>query len=120
METIRPTNGASIGEIWDDYMTEDRELDPTFYASVALGNGTQLTIGMFWADPEQDGDETLFVGIEGFGAYSFNRKVDYGYLGSKIRGLMDWDYKNIADFINRQLGLMMEKPQGEYLKECTK
>ena len=40
------------------------------------------------------------------------------YAAEKLK-LLDWDAMNIADFINRQLGLS-GKAQGKYIKACVK
>jgi hypothetical protein len=66
---------------------------------------------MFWVGEGEE--EVLFVGVEDFGAYTFSRDIAWEYLGEKIPGLMRWDYKNLADFLNRQLGITGE-PQGQY------
>lgn len=108
MEEIRPKNREMIEEIWPKMMPPT---DVPVYCRVALGNATALNIGMFWTYDE-DG-RNLFVGIEDFGAYIFTGFIHWSYLEEKIRGLMQWDYMNLADFLNVQLGRIGEK-QGKY------
>jgi hypothetical protein len=54
----------------------------------------------------------LFVGVEGFGAYTFHGYTHRAYVREKL-GLPQWEAQNLADFINAQLGWSGE--QGEYL-----
>jgi len=118
MDEIRPSEGADIKDIWEDYMFSTGKTNDTFYGRIALGNGTAYDIGMMWVDPERDGDTSLLVSIVDKGAYTFSRDVHWSYAMEKLR-LLKWDAENLADFINRQLGLS-GKPQGHYIKSCAK
>jgi hypothetical protein len=72
-----------------------------------------------WVNPDDDVDgERLLVSIEDHGAYTFSGFVHEMYAAEKLK-LLDWDAMNIADFINRQLGLS-GKAQGKYIKACVK
>lgn len=83
-----------------------------FYGAVALGNKTMFKFGMFWVDNKPI---TLFVAIEGHGAYTFRNPVQSGYVQGKLNLLRE-DAGNVADFINAQLGHSDKfKPQGFYM-----
>jgi len=111
MEEIRPRKGAKdykeLNRVWPKLAN--------VYQRIALGNGTALNIGMFWLESSigNPTPKTLFVGVEGFGAYTFDGPIVWTYLAEKIKGLMEWDYRNLADFLNVQLerGIIV---QGRY------
>jgi hypothetical protein len=114
MEEMRPTPGETIEDIWPDVIGPSKS--ETSYVRVALGNGTAYNIGMMWV--EEDGETVLFFGLIDKGAYTFSRFVHWTYAKEKL-GLLGWDAQNLADFINRQLGLT-GKPQGRYERPRAK
>lgn len=96
----------------------DKVRDPNmipFYGSVALGNVTQWKVGMFWIN-----DYRLFFAIEGKGAYTFEGFVHYSYVMEKLGVKGESDARNIADFINGQLGYDGQVAQGNYREELCK
>lgn len=84
---------------------------------VCLGNSSMFDIGII-VFPAAG----LFVGIYGYGAYSFAFRADAGYVQDKLKLRFGSDAANIADLINDQLyepGSV--KRQGEYTEQlCAK
>lgn len=114
MEEIRPLQGTDIECIWPNLM----DIHDNVLCRIALGNGTAYTIGMMWVDENGDGDMSLLTSIIDKGAYMFSHYVHYSYAEEKLN-LLNWDAMNMADFINRQLGLS-GKCQGKYINSCVK
>jgi len=81
----------------------------TFHQDVALGNGTQWRIGMFF-----DAAGFLCVGVQDHGFYSFDSFVHWGYIMEKFPGMLEADARNIADLINAQFGYRDKKEFGRY------
>lgn len=83
---------------------------------VCLGNSSMFDIGIIVFD------RGVFVGIYGYGAYSFAVRVDAGYAQDKLKLKFKGDAANIADLINDQLyepGSI--ERQGEYTEQlCAK
>ena len=79
-----------------------------FYGDVSLGNFTQYKVGIF-----RCANRRLFVGVEGNGAYTFEGWCHYGYVAEKLGLKFEGDARNMADFINCQLGIE-HKQQGTY------
>lgn len=67
-----------------------------FSGEVALGNGTQYRIRMFWHM------EWLVVAVLEKGAYEFDGYVHPNYLMEKLNLRYMGDAENLADFINDQ------------------
>jgi hypothetical protein len=114
MEEIRPSEGEDIKDIWPDFMFST--LPHGYYGRITLGNGNAYDIGMMWV--EVDEDRRLLISIIDKGAYTFGGFVHSTYALEKLNILI-WDAQNLADFINRQLGLT-GKPQGRYEKRPAK
>jgi len=74
---------------------------------VSLGNGSMFQVILNWIDGY------LWVGIVGKGCYGFSKFAHYGYVGSKLNLGNDNDAKHMADFINDQIGISVER-QGQY------
>jgi hypothetical protein len=98
---VRP---HKTGKRWDKVIARPSQLQndlniktSSFYGEVDLGDGTSLKIGMFWVN-----DTRLFVGIEGYGAYTFGTYVDPSYAYEKLIH-NKIDAGNLSDFINTQL-----------------
>ena len=87
LSIIRPKQGGVFPHLLADGIHE-----------VALGNGIQFRLAMFW--PESGG---LFCGIVGKGCYLFSHAPHPGYVQEKM-GLDQWDAANMADFIACQFG----------------
>ncbi len=89
------------------------KLDLPFYGDVSLGNSTQYKVGMF-----KTVSGRLFVGVEGKPCYTFGNWCHYSYAAEKLGLRFEGDARNIADFINSQLGHDLsaegEKCQGTY------
>lgn len=87
-----------------------------FYGDLCLGNMTMYRACVRWVR----GGKLLFVGLEGYGAWSFERDsmAAHIYVIEKLGGLNTQDSCNLADFINDQMvGLpddMKEIRQGTY------
>lgn len=115
MEELRPTEGECIEDIWPD-LFPCRPCAESIFRRVALGNGTAYTVGAQWV--MEDGENVLLVSVIDKGAYTFSRFIHWTYAKEKLN-LLDWDAQNLADFLNRQLGLIGKAP-GEYIKKCRK
>lgn len=102
MKTLRPNKHGIFPKI-----------SSTFYGPVALGNGTQWMVGIFFV-----GERLLFVGIEGYGAYVFGPDSDPGYVGQKLNIRFDGDAANFTDFLNDQT-LPGSERFGEYQAHLT-
>ena len=112
MEELRPVRGTEIRDIWPLIILKG---PAGVFNRLALGNGTAYTVGMMWV--KEGGEDALLVSVLDKGAYTFSDQVHYQYVKEKLH-LLEWDAKNLADFINRQFGFA-GKPQGEYLKQCS-
>ena len=88
---IRPKQGGAFPHLLADGVHE-----------VALGNGSQFRLAVFW--PESGG---LFCGVIGKGCYLFMHSPFPGYVAEKM-GILEGDAENLADFIACQFG---EAPQ---------
>ena len=55
------------------------------------------------------------VGVEGHGCYHFGHRVDWGYLGEKLK-LLEGDAKNMSDLINHQWDMLTK--EGDYMPIC--
>lgn len=88
---IRPKQGGVFPHLLADGIHE-----------VALGNGSQFRVAMFW--PESGG---FFCGVVGEGCYLFSHPPHPTYVREKM-GLLEGDAANLADFIACQFG---EAPQ---------
>lgn len=105
MAIIRPTLQGIFPKI---------DITRPFYGPVALGNMTQYTIGLF------KNKEYLVVAIEGKGCYPFAHHAHWGYVADKLNLKYEADARNVADFINSQLGILTsdKEAQGYYYSEC--
>lgn len=83
-------------------------IKPGYYA-VALGNGSQFycLFGLH--------EGGWVVGVEGYGCYHFSHRVDWAYLGSKLK-MLEGDAKNMSDLINHQWDLLTQ--EGDYMSAC--
>lgn len=88
---IRPKQGGAFPHLLAEGIHE-----------VALGNGSQFRLAVFW--PESGG---LFCGIVGKGCYLFPHPPHPEYVREKM-GVLEVDAENLADFIACQFG---EAPQ---------
>lgn len=79
------------------------QVNTPFYGDVSLGNSTQYKIGIFRCV-----NGRLFVGVEGRGCYTFGNWCHYSYAAEKLNLKFEGDARNIADFINCQLGHPLE------------
>ena len=98
---IRPT----VDGDWPD-------LGKLYYGKVALGNVSMFTMMIY----RPSHYPSLFIAIEGKGAYSFGAPVAPGYVQEKL-SIPLGDAKNVADLITSQL----MKPTikfGRYLPDC--
>lgn len=76
------------------------KVDLPFYGEVSLANATMFKIGVF----EIPGNDRLFVGIEGFGSYTFSEDSHPGYVQEKLGLRAMTDACSVADFIEGQFG----------------
>lgn len=76
--------------------------------NVALGNMTQYRVGLMVTK------NGVFVAVEGKGAYEFCFYADWRYVSGKLNIEFEGDAQNLADFINCQLGVYRDEPQGDY------
>lgn len=88
-------------------------LDGTFFhGNVTLGNWT-----MFKVCAVRIFLDKLFIAVEHHGCYTFGSWVHWEYAAEKL-GLLPADARNMADWINVQLGAFdPEKEQGRYSSE---
>ena len=101
-DVVRPkkTESNFICDRWN-------RVEIPFFGSVALGNMTQ------WRVMAVRHAQWLHVGVESKGYYMFDSAVHWGYVKEKLNIQFEGDARNIADWINRQLGLDIET-QGDY------
>ena len=82
-----------------------------------LGNGTIFRIGAFFTCVQINGPRNgFFVAIEDKGAFLFSEELplDFQYVAEKLN-LMESDARNMADWINAQLGFNADN-QGIYTR----
>ncbi len=102
LQHVRPRRGG----VWEKCVGRQH-----FYGNVSLGNHTQFRVAAFLYGPG------IFIAVEGEGAYLFNGYTHFAYVMEKLRMDNAADARNLADFINAQLGLNLSPevaPQGQY------
>jgi hypothetical protein len=102
MSTIRPSKDKPR---WEHVVAYDYPI----YREISLGNMTQYKVGAFFTQIGR-----LFIGIENKGAYTFEGWTHFTYVQEKLNVKSESDARNIADWINAQLGHDQEREQGIY------
>ena len=118
-EKIR-TEVGGITRPWAEAPRWDQFQGPEFWGSVALGNGTQLDL---YARHMAAGALLVSImtsggAIQG-GSWVFPGRqwVHNSYAAEKLN--LRGDSRNVADWINAQLGQIGTDLQGRYMTDCT-
>jgi hypothetical protein len=99
------------GQRWESLLNAQSN---RFMGHIALGNGTQIELGMFLTNTDK-----LVVSIIGNGAAIFDREVTPEQV-SKSLSVKAGDAANLCDFINVQIGVGRYTEKGEYqVKFCA-